>query len=637
MKDMAKERNTGLNPDEVKAGMLTLGNVSFKETGKTLFALYRDKRLRIIEPFADMVREGLLKASASSTAKMQGAVRALRLPHGAYDMPETTMTQLYNSFCRDLRNVLAVAKADRRYEEAWKRLITDLEVDTLQLRKELGREVRVEYCNGWNRDIYPELLFSPLIVTKLWETYSRDYRNYFLHGTLSMDVATRIRLIDLFFGEDFRRPHLADELPGEIPLKVEDFEQDTPADLVVLDGVALNGSILCDNGSISASAVTKIKKMTGIRDFSMASGQWLPDRVEMLCLTYFTMISDKSEEKETDILRLARYAVDVMPGKIAGPMFNTFIPAMQGFTKTWTVGSYAPGVAAAAQYLLSESAERWISLDNFRIRLLCSGIKGNVNQIIINSYLNLFSGKERDKNKLVRRIDKEHDKDPEWTVAPIKWFDEVGLKFALHWVKYLCALGMVEIAVDPDPLHMESDPMEGMRFARLTPLGRYALRLESSYTPKPSGKGCDLDFDSENSIITVDTKSPFQMFLASVARKISPTRFRISAETLIKGTSSKSELEQRIKNLRMMIDPVKEPAIQKIIDEAMSHTDCVVRDGGYTLLRLRSDLPGLREAILTDRELRGMTILAGATLALVKTHKMDRFNAICAAYGYLME
>ena len=32
-----------------------------------------------------------------------------------------------------------------------------------------------------------------------------------------------------------------------------------------------------------------------------------------------------------------------------------------------------------------------------------------------------------------------------------------------------------------------------------------------------------------------------------------------------------------------------------------------------------------------------MTILAGPALALVKTHKMERFNAICAANGFLME
>ena len=105
----------------------------------------------------------------------------------------------------------------------------------------------------------------------------------------------------------------------------------------------------------------------------------------------------------------------------------------------------------------------------------------------------------------------------------------------------------------------------------------------------------------------------------------------------MKGCKTKAELEQRIRNLQVIIDPEKKPALRKIIDEAVGHTDCATREGGYSLLRLRPDLPGLRDAILSDRELREMTILAGHALALVKTHKMERFNAICASYGFLME
>ncbi|MDE7346386.1 MAG: hypothetical protein K2N48_06570 [Muribaculaceae bacterium] len=633
MKNKEKELKSETDSNVVKAGMLTLGNVSVQETGRSLFSLYHDKRKRVIEPFADMVRQGLLKASSSSTAKMQSTVRELRQPNGAANLTEPLQTQLYNSFYGNLKNVLAVAKADRRYDKAWKRLITSLEVGTFELREQLGREVRIEYGHNWGCVIFPELLFSHLTVTKTWETYSRDFRSYSIHGNLSMDALTRVRLSDLFFGKESRIPHLIGKLPDEMSLKVEDFEQDTPTDLIALKGISLNGSILSDNGSISATAVRKVKGQTNIRDFNITSGQWLPDRVEMLCLTYFTMLSDKASKTDIDILRLTRFAVDTMPGMITGPMFNTFIPALQGFTKTWTSGSYAPRVAGAAQHLLREAAGQWMSLDNFRMRLLCSDIEGNANY----TYLNLFSAAGRDKARIVRRSDKEHESNTRQIVMPIEWFDEVGLKFALHWLKYLCALGMVEIAMDTAPRSPESDPMEGMRFARLTPLGRYALRIDSTYTPKAAASDCSLEFDSRNCIFTLDPKSPFQMFLANVARRISPTRFHISAETLVKGCTKREDLEKRIKNLKVIVDPDKEPALQKIIDDAQRQTACAVRDGGYTLLKLRSDLPGLREVILTDRELRAMTILAGATLAFVKTHKMERFNAICASYGFLME
>ena len=127
------------------------------------------------------------------------------------------------------------------------------------------------------------------------------------------------------------------------------------------------------------------------------------------------------------------------------------------------------------------------------------------------------------------------------------------------------------------------------------------------------------------------------MFLDRIATRISPTRFRISSDTLLKGCRNASELDQRTSSLQTIIDPDKEPAIKAIIEDAKRHTYCATRDGGYSLLRIRADLPGLREMILTNKELRELTILAGPTMALVKTHKMERFNAICASYGYLMD
>lgn len=629
---MAKKKESEMNEgwDKVQPGVLNLQNVSVKDTGRSLSSLYNRQARKLLEPFAEMVREGQLIASPLSTMKMKGFLRDLRQPDGLDGLSETSLTQIYNAFCADLKNVVAVAKADRRYEGAWKRLITCLEISTLDIKKQLGREIRVASGYSWHYSNFAELLFGPLTVTDIWERYSAADRDYHRHGMLSMDVSTRISLCDLFFGKDLRVPHMTAKLPAGLNLTTEDFEQATAADLMILEGVALNGSMLGSNGSISATAVKKVKAQTPISDFNCTKGDWPLDRVELLCLTYFTLLDKKGSHDKTaiDVKRLAKFAVEHMAKWIIGPIFGSFLPAMQGFTKTWTLNSYTSRLTGTVQYILMEAKDQWLDLSNFKMLLLCSTIEGNNNYI----FLKLFGEEGIQKAKLVRKTDKEKGLDK---ATPIDWSEEIGLKFAVHWMKYLCAIGIAELAVDSEA--PADDPLEGIRFARLTPLGRYALGIDTAYTPKASAGNMEVEFDPRNGIITIDSMSPYQMFLDKVAKRISPTRFRISVESLLKGCKYKSELEQRIGNLRVILDPEKKPELKKLIDEAMSHTDCAVRDGGYSLIRLRHDLPGLREAILTNQELREMTILAGPAMALVKTHKMERFNTILASYGYLME
>lgn len=614
---------------EVKAGVLILNNVSVKESGRSLSALYGDKRISLVAPFAKLVREGLLSASTLSSMKLKAAMRDLKI---GKSLDESLLDQIYNSFGGDLRNILAVAKADKRYDDVWKRLITSLEVTTTELSHQLGREPRIEYGYGWHYTIFPETLFYPVTVTFAWESYSHDSRKSHKHASFSLNPTIRQLLTDLFFGNASRLPHITQQLPNKQNLKIENFEQDIPNELLILEGVALNGSMLSENGSLSVSSVKKVKKQTNIKNFAEMPGQWVLDRVELLCLTYFTFLK-KETARMVGIRQLAKFAIEMMPKMIVGPIFNTFIPDMQGFTRNWTIGSFVPSVTRTVQAILMEAKKGWMWLGNFRIQLLCSNFEGNGNYV----YLNLFKKSERDRASLVRRSDKELAKDPKKTVIPVNWFEEVGLKFAVHWIKYLCALGIVEIAMVDDPNEIQNDPMEGMRYIRLTALGRYAFLFDSDYFPTESEKNYEVEFDSKNCIITVDAKSPFQMFLANVAKKISQTRFNISANTLIDRCKNKAELEQRINKLKMIIDPDKHPAMLEIINEAMRHTDCAVWEGGYSLIRLRSDLSGLREAILTNKELRELTVLAGPTLALVKTNKKERFNELCAAYGYLMD
>lgn len=617
-----------------KPGELTLLNVYAKDRQTINIApFYLEKCRRLLAPLAEMIREGELTCSPSSAPPLRSGFQDMKQKSTFQRMKVYQLADMYDSFAATMDNIIAICRADRRYEEAWKRLISNFEVSSVDLRRELGREVILEKNYGWITEIAPEALFAPALVTEAREKYNGFTGNYELYGNLCLRASDRQILSDHFFGKEYANPQLTPQLPKETHLEIENFEMATATDLMTLEGIALNGSMLGANGAVSGGQLKKVKTQTQIQGFGNSMGKWPLDRVEMLCLTYFTLLANKGKKDPIDIKRIAKFAVEDMARYIVGPIFTTFMPAWQSFTKSWTQEAFTMEVAKAVGAVLMSAANEWMNLDNFKMQLLCKELANKKN----NRYLKLFPYKDRSKSSALRKIDKEHEADRKWVVEPIEWFEEMGFKFAVHWIMYLCAIGIVEVAMDTDITDISEDPMEGMRYVRMTQLGKYAFGIEKDYHQKVAGEDAGVEFDPQNGIITVDAKSPFQMFLSNVAKRISPTRFRISTESLISGCRRETDLNQRITNLQTIIDPDKEPAIKKIIDEAQRRTDCAQLDEGYSMMRLRPDLPGLREAILSNKELREMTILAGPTLALVKTQRLERFYALCAAYGYLME
>ena len=126
------------------------------------------------------------------------------------------------------------------------------------------------------------------------------------------------------------------------------------------------------------------------------------------------------------------------------------------------------------------------------------------------------------------------------------------------------------------------------------------------------------------------------MFLSTVARKISPVRFAISVDTIIKGCRTKADLENRIASLTSVVDIEAEPGLKKIVEEALGRTDCIEREGGYSLLRIRKHLPEITRLITNDKRLRQIVLPASRGMLLVKTANLDTFYNVCAAAGYLL-
>lgn len=619
---------------KVIPGMITLPSINKKEI-YGLNKLLKDEVYSLIEPLAKLIRKDKLTLSPLSNKAMKGLYGDMASPATMHSLLKDQLISIYSSFASEASNIFAVAAVESKIETFWKTMLQSYELSMAEAVAILGREIQAKHYYGWGTNFVPEVLFFPLDVkyaAPSYYYYDSDKRRERI--AYQLPASYRRKFTDYFLGPSAGQPHCYKTLPDDRSLTVENFEPQIATDLVTLAGLALNGSMLSANGSISASVVKRIKKQSRIKEFIPTLDEWPLDRIELLSFTYFYEL--KKEGKATSdipVKRFVRYAVNNLPEQLSATQFNSFIPTFQGFTKTWAEKSYAREIAFMVRKLLQPAQEDWMDMDNFRLRLL------NSNDFEDISVFQLFKYTDREKSNLRRRSEKDVESVSEKIVKPIDWFGEIGYRFALNWIRYLCAIGVVEIAMEKEVKETDADPLGGMRFVRLTALGRYAFELDNDYVPTPAEDLGGIEYDSLNGIITVVTAdSPYIMFLSTVAKQISPTRFKISLESLMKGCRKKSELENRIISLKAVINIDKEPELLKITKEALSRTECAVKEEGYSLLKLQKNLSGLLELIATHKELRSMTILtANRSMVLVKTINLDKFYAICAANGYLME
>ncbi|MDE5881380.1 MAG: hypothetical protein K2H60_06585, partial [Muribaculaceae bacterium] len=598
-------------------GMITLPSVNRKDSYSALNKLLKDELYSLNESLSKLIRKDKVTLSPLSSKATKGLFAAMTSDATMRSLLKDQLITIYTSYSSEILNIPAVAAIDKKIEKFWKTMLQTYELSLVQVVGILGREITIKHYYGWGSNFLPEVLFFPLEVFYYAPSYyyydssNRKDRIYF-------QLSTRYRRIlnDYFFGPGAGNAHLYKTLPEDKNLKIENFELQIATDLVTLAGLALNGSLLNSNGSISGAVVKRIKKQAKMKEFIPSLDVWPLDRVELLCFTYFYELKKEGKTgRDISVTRFVKFAIDTLPGLLSATQFNSFFPAFQGFTKTWAEKSYAKELASVVKSLLLPAQEEWLDMDNFRLRFLSADSVEDL------SIFKLFKFNDREKSNLRRRSDKENNDDNGKVKERIDWFEDIGYKFALHWIKYLCALGVVEIAVDSDLKEFDSDPLEGMRFVRLTALGRYAYGIDKEYTPATADDFGGIEFDSANGIITLaNADSPYSMFLSTVAKQISPIRFKISVESLIKGCRRRSELENRIVSLKSVINTDKEPALQSIVKEALSHTECAEREGGYSLLKLKRNIPGLVELIATNKDLRNMTLLtANRSMVLVKT------------------
>ena len=602
--------------------------------GKQLMRLSEEELRNLLSPTAKLLKDRILTFTPASHKKLIELFNKMTTLQGFKKLKKEDLAVIYLSLVQNNDNIFLLASLDEKIIEAWKNIVEKESLTVSTISNILRRKLEVTTMTSWPYNIFIEPAFYPLKVVDggYYYFYSNDSFDY----TLALLPEDRENIAKMIYGEDALKEVVCKELPKDEDLTIENFETDVARDLLFLRGIALSEEI-DSSGPVKGVKLKKIKKTFQTSEFPSSLQQWPVDRIEMLVNSYFFFYDyayrKGIEEKTTDLKTFAKFIVANEPYYLSGTRLGMLLPAFKGITKSWASDANSVAMTTLALRLILGGANGWSSLNNLYLRFMTSRVENSSKQ----SRHFLFGSDARRKHTL-KRLNDEHLNSGQHR-GSIRWSTEIDFPFILHWLKLLCATGLWEIAEVSPEKASASDPLEGMRYVRLTALGRYAFGFDKEYTSPKVKIDSGIDVDDTNCILTVDSLNcPYLFFLQQISTPISPTRFRLSPESFMKDCDDEDKVKTRIENLKSIIDIGKYPGLRKLLAEVETRMDAAyVIHTDYAVYKLKGELKGLIDFLTTVPEIRENIILAENGIFMVKRLFVPRLRLLCSRRGYIID
>lgn len=217
--------------------------------------------------------------------------------------------------------------------------------------------------------------------------------------------------------------------------------------------------------------------------------------------------------------------------------------------------------------------------------------------------------------------------------------EQISEPFVKALLFALSTFGIVEIAYR-EPQEGDMSYYDGLQYVRLTELGKYALGISDSYTPKVAddNRGPAFELDDQRMLIKVtDSESPFKPILKEFAALVTPSLYRVDYDTFLTGCNKREDVERKIDLFKQYISRILPPIWKHFFDEILSHCAPFYSPSDkYQLLSLRPDDTALAHLILTEPSLRRYVCKAEGYMLLVKSNEMKKFADAMKKFGYLI-
>lgn len=571
--------------------------------------------------------EALIKRSSATKAEVE---RALAFMLAAPENLNLYIKTLSEEMCALWRLILI-----RLYvslDEAKKTLNT---TDCLSAKEERSFYSHYGRESGWNRS---EMEWFTLVrhlsdKKSKWGSFREDA--YFI--TIS-PVLHKI-FFPIFF-PDAAADHSQTELPDG-QFRIVGGEADALRCYPIVSAMLSGGELALSSGRFLVSGQKVATKRMNMPDFGIGETEGLRPAlyVQMLTLNhvskYYYRKSMRAAHYE-DVLR------EIM-GNFSGYSFSTYLPLfifahIKGLRKSFTEGNLCCDLAAFDLEQLKAHPDQWIHIgDLFMHSLTSVGTSQNV------AFPTLVFSATRD--------DYRDDIINQFTSQPLcvehftRHFGTTCHKGILY---LLAALGVVELAIRKlEDGETPISPYHAVAYARLTPLGRYALGITNEYENQQKEQQY-FQLDPDRLIVrdltaaqpngqTVKTVNPYLDILRSIAHNIGSGRYEVTAQTFLASCSNRDDVKQHIKTFQQFICP-KPPALwQQFLDSLLAHcTPLQLNQTDYRIFNVPPENTALIRLLRDDEQLRKLYILAEGYRILVPITNYTKFRNRLKALGYLL-
>ena len=302
------------------------------------------------------------------------------------------------------------------------------------------------------------------------------------------------------------------------------------------------------------------------------------------------------------------------------------LPYLKGIKKKLLDSSLFDFVMETLRSILKDYHEKgWLAVDSLIMKIRTYDMAADSKFVLIDPYniddMELRNGYNNDLPIHLGNI--------------IKQVSEPYVKAMLFM---LSTFGIVEIAYR-EPTDGDTSYYDGLQYVRLTELGKYAFGITDSYMPLfTEDNDPAFELDSQRLLIKVlRADTPFIPLLKDFAESITPSLYRVSYDSFLKGCTNATSVKQKVKLFRQYICS-KQPAVWKQffkeVEERINPFSSP--DSQYTLMRLSPDDRELQRLVLTEPSIRKYVLKAENYMILVKTDEMKQFANALRKFGYLI-
>lgn len=557
-------------------------------------------------------------------AKMKAA-----LTNGSASLLKAELVSLLASFSADVQNYLAMLKYLPKDAKVWEELVRKPFITLKEADRISGRKIKAYSTNSWNSKTMLEMPYQ------FFDIYDPYYRYFRSTDNFTLVIAPGIRKIiapDFLSKKEYEMITTPADTEFPDTLALQSFEDGIADDVRYLVGLEACGQLVkWDTESLPQARIKSIAGKMKSADFEYDINKLSRKGMLTLAFGLYAIHVHRRNGNLDSLTDFAKFVKDKFGNRLISSLFHPFFPDYKGFTITNSEINYAEKIIDIAFKLIKTEPGKWVSMSNLPQRYLFE----NGGLSYPKGYVPLFS----DQNKTSGGIYRADEKSKSYyaTHSPLDEWEELTRPFVMRVYKLLCACGLVDLVVEKKV--SKTDPAEGIRYARLTELGRYAMGLTTAYEVKSSApKGPAFEYDDRNSIITLlDTASPYGVYLDQIGRRIGGNRFHISAASLISNSDDKADALRRIEIFRTYICPNPEGHWLNLITEALERLNIILSDNKtYALYQLNPNVPGLIEFIANNREIGLNSLKAENNTLLVERSFADRFEKLLHKAGYIV-